>query len=303
MNLRGLDYIQGASGKNEIFLKCPYCEKNGKGVDSKYHLGVNTVKGIFHCFKCGEKGRVSNLAELSLLNQEDKSKDLDMLRGKLNNMFISTDRNIDLDLISWPMSAQSTPMAFKYMIDRGFTEEEINKYQLRVGKPYFDKSMDREINRYSGRIIFPFISDGKCVYFIARTLIGAEPKYLNSVGSKSTVVYNIDNVIGNVCIICEGIISAIAAERTIGIPAVAVLGKSISYFQLSRIRTKCNKIYLSFDSDVTDEEYRQIIRKAVKIFDEVYHVKLPHGDPDELKEEYKTYFNQATRVTFLDKMR
>lgn len=294
--LPGIDHVMGAHGKNEIFICCPYCEKRGKGVDTKYHLGVNTVKGVYHCFKCDAAGRMSDIKELALLAPSDISLDLDAVKQKLRGMFESESKEFDLDKISWPLTGD-TPMAYKYMLDRGFSPEEIIKHKLRVGRPYTNGI--EEVNKFSGRIIFPFISDGKCVYFTARSINGREPKYLNSSGSKSTLVYNIDSVNGT-CILCEGIVSAIAAERTTGIPAVSILGKSASFFQLNRIRSKCNKIYLSFDGDVTEDETFAILKKLLKMFDEVYHIKLPHGmDPDELKEDYRPYFSNAKKVPIL----
>lgn len=290
--LPNIDHIPGTAGKNEILIKCPYCK------DHKYRLGINLSKGVYHCFNCDKAGRITDIKEFALISFETPSNDFEALKSKLRGMCEISSKDFDLDHISWPLDKKGTPLAYKYMIDRGFTPEEIVKYNLRVGKPYFDAS-GKEIKRTSGRIIFPFMSDGNCVYYIARTLTGAIPKYLNSDGSKSTLVYNIDKVDG-VCILCEGIISAIAAERTTGIPSVAVLGKSISFFQLNRIRSKCNKIYLSMDGDVTEEENSKILKRLVKMFDEVYLVKLPYGtDPDELKSEYQKYFQEAQKINIL----
>lgn len=288
-----LDHIQGTAGKNEILIKCPYCK------DTKYRLGINLTKGVYHCFHCDKAGRITDIKEFSMLSFEaPTSNDLDVVRNKLKGMFKSESKEFDLDHISWPLEQKGTPMAYKYMIDRGFSSEEICKYGLRVGKPYTNAE-GIEIKRTAGRIIFPFLSDGKCVYYIARTLNGAIPKYLNSDGPKATLVYNIDNVRGE-CILCEGIISAIAAERTTGIPSVAILGKSLSFFQLNRIRSKANKIWLSLDGDVTEEENEKILRRLVKLFDEVYLVKMPYGtDPDELRSNYMKCFNEASRVNIL----
>lgn len=289
----GLDHIQGAAGKNEILIKCPYCQ------DHSYRLGINLTKGVYHCFNCNKAGKVSDVKEFAILGLSEPTQDFSAVKNKLKGMFESSSKEFDLDHISWPLEEANTPMAYKYMIDRGFSPEDIIKYNLRVGKPYEDIN-GKVITRISGRILFPFMLDGKCVYYVARTLNGATPKYLNSDGSKSTLVYNIDNVNGE-CIICEGIISAISAERTIGIPAVAVLGKSISFFQLNRIRSRSNKIYLSFDGDCSEEEISNILKKLTKVFDEVYLVKLPDGsDPDELKEEYKKYFMDAKRVSLIN---
>lgn len=287
--LPGIDHIQGTAGKNEILIKCPYCK------DHKYRLGINLSKGVYHCFNCDKAGRVSDVKEFALLDNPVQTQDFSAIKNKLKGMFVSHSREFDLDYISWPLEEKNTPMAYKYMIDRGFKVEDIIKYNLRVGKPYDDEE-GKTITRMAGRIIFPFIVDGRCVYYTARTINGSTPKYLNSDGSKSTLVYNIDNA-KDECIICEGIISAIAAERATGIPAVAVLGKSMSFFQLNRIRSRCNKVYLSFDGDVTEEESTQILRKLSKLFDEVYHVTLPSGsDPDELKDEYRKYFLEAKKI-------
>ena len=56
------------SQKNDVEYKamCPFCG------DTKYHLGLNRQKGMFHCFRCKEKGNsVSLYAKLNGISNRE----------------------------------------------------------------------------------------------------------------------------------------------------------------------------------------------------------------------------------------
>lgn len=62
--------------RNNIELKalCPFCG------DTKYHLGINREKGMFHCFRCGERGNsISLYAKIFGVSNKDA---YDSLKGK-----------------------------------------------------------------------------------------------------------------------------------------------------------------------------------------------------------------------------
>jgi DNA primase len=219
------------------------------------------------------------------------------LKSKLNKLSKRIEpEGIDMDLISWKLTKEHTPLAYYYITNRGFTEEEIEKYQIRVGKEYFDPERKWLIKRWKERILFPLFDSGKCVFICGRSYLGKDPKYLNSMGSKQSIVYGLERVQeGKECIIAEGIISAIAAERATGIPAVCLLGKSNSAWALSKIRAKVNRVYLSLDGGVKTTDLR---RQLLGLGFEVFEIELPKGkDPDEMGSEYAAYFNQMKKVS------
>ena len=182
------------------------------------------------------------------------------------------------------------------MRERGFSDEEMQQDHIRVGKSYMDG--DRKITRWSGRIIFPYIERGRAVYIVGRSYNRKEPKYINSRGGKGLVVYGIERLNGErECILCEGIISARAAERATGVPAVSFLGKSGSSWQLSKLRTVCDRVYLSLDGGVgTTGTGNLRVGLTWKGF-QVHEVTLPDKlDPDDLKGEYVYFFTKSKKI-------
>lgn len=203
----------------------------------------------------------------------------------------------DLDAVSWPLTEIGTPIAYKYMTEvRKFTDEEIERYSLRVGRTYYDEALGKQEGKWAGRVLFPFFENGKVVYLVARAYAGKEPKYRNSESGKDLVVYGIDKVQSE-CILCEGIISAIGAERETGIPAISLLGKTGTKWQLSKIRNHAQKIWVCLDGDVEDKEVKALYRSLLRLGVDTWRIDLPPGtDPDELRSDFMLYFNKARRV-------
>jgi DNA primase len=281
-----------SSRTDELVLNCPHCINRGKSEDVKFHLHVNTKKGVYHCFRCQATGKIDGVETI-------KDTSVNSMVDKLNSIFKKhepVDNSIDLDRISWECTEKDTPFAYKYLIDRGITESEIKKWSIRVGRDYTDNNTT--IRRWSGRVLFPFITDGVCKYVVGRSYSGKEPKYLNTVLDKSYVVYGINSVKSE-CIVCEGIISAIAAERYTGIPSVSILGKSILYTQAELIKSRCDVAHLSLDGDVDDKTISRNIKILKKAGLSVTLIKLPpNQDPDTLKEAYLQHFNDKKKSIF-----
>lgn len=284
------------SNPDEIRVNCVFCHTRGKDVDTKAHMYCNLKKGLFNCFRCGAKGPLSRLKDTLALGLSVPTVNLGDLKSKIDKLFRRKQSpRFELEMYSWPIDKKVTPIAYKYMIERGFTEEEMKEYQICVGKDFDDEKGDL-VRRWSGRIIFPFTENGEVVYLVGRAYDGGQPKYINTSGDKDAVVFGIDKVDGE-AILCEGIISAIAAQRTMGIPAVAVLGKTIKDHQLLKLRCRTDKLYVSMDGDVTREEKTKLNHKLLKAGFEIWEINLPNGlDPDDAGPEYKKYFNEAQRV-------
>jgi hypothetical protein len=254
-----------------------------------------------------------------ILSSEEKTsnKNLDELRTALNKVFdrpIIQTTGININLFSDPINPKKHPKSIKYLTEeRGLTFEDIRKYDIRSGKSYKDEE-DKLIMKWTGRVIFPFYEEGICTYAIGRTYMNDDRKYINVDVPKSSIVYGIDRITNKECIICEGFLSAIAAEKTTSISSVCTLGKTISPLQLYKIKTKADKVWLSFDGGVPEKQIKYATRSLMKAgFNEVYKVNLPgegdldiNGnectkdyDPDDLGDEYLKYFDKAERVKYL----
>lgn len=297
--------IPSSSKPHQIAICCPFCEKRGKTKDTKFHLGIDLRRKIYHCYRCDAKtsdgdNSINNLIEFSNLTSP-VANDLDQLRKRLNSIGKPKEGAgiLDLDQFSWPIDPIKTPFAYTYMKDvRNFSDLQIEELRLRVGKEYEDPVSKKKILRWCGRVIFPFYEDGVPVFAVGRTYVERDPKYLNSLGNKNLVVYGLDRVKSGTAILCEGIISAIAAEKAVGIPAVAILGKSPTYWQLVKLRSKCHTIYKSLDGGLTPEENQDVRRKLSQHGFTVYEVLLPgESDPDDLGDEYKFYFEKSKKVS------
>lgn len=290
--------VRTTSRRGEYQLCCPYCAERGKSPDENFHLGFNTLKKRYHCFRCEASGRLDELGTRLALVESDHDRSYMGLQSQLDSIrthypdYADTDPLVglvDLTAFSQPLT-DDTPFAMDYMLSRGFTMSEIKQHKVRVGT----------IGMWQGRIVFPFFDAGRPVYAIGRTYIDQEPKYYNTCGKKSLLVYGIDQADG-CAIICEGVISAIAAHRTTGLPAVALMGKSISRFQAAKILNKCRTVWLSLDGDVSDEEKTQAIKTLRRAGDfTIWNVSLPFKkDPDDLRQDYLTYFHRAKREGLL----
>lgn len=294
------DLKKSLSVPNSYNLNCPFCENVIGKADTKYHLNINYEKHVFRCPRCNTAGSLTRLG----YEAPKPSYTLTQLKSKASKLSRNPSQRIDLDQLSWPLTHEKTPIAYKYITERGFTDEDIRTYSLRVGIPYYNEDLKYEVRKWSGRILFPYFNPtGECVYFVGRSYTDKEPRYLNSEGSKSNLLYNMNQVQGK-CIICEGIISSITAQKITGIPAVALLGKTINPTQVSLLRSRCDSVYLSLDGDTQYRERMSIKAMLLKAGLKVWLIDLPvleiNGkklkDPDDLKERYLGIFNQAKLV-------
>jgi hypothetical protein len=296
----GSDYKPVSNKPDEFRFCCHFCPTKGKGEDTGYHLYVNVSKRVFNCYRCSSRGGLSKLGGKFAVGNMRATQKLDVLKGKINSLFaLKPTPHFDLDEISWPILDSDATIGYEYMKERGFSDDEMIRYQLRVGKSYFDEKLDRKVHKWSGRILFPFIENGEVVFIVGRSYSGREPRYVNSDGSKDHVVYGIDDIRDGQCLLCEGIISKIAAERVTGFPAVAILGKSATRYQLSKLRGKVHTVYTCLDgtSDVTDRDRAKLNRSLLRIGITVYEVRPPSGkDPDDAGADFLQCFQNAKRV-------
>jgi len=295
----GLDVRQGAQHKRgeDFYMCCPFCVKNGHSPDDGYKLGFNLRKQVYHCYKCGARGRLKDIKELALLSdysEEVPIDDLTKMVESLDDPSFGKLKVLDLDKFSTPIHPQHTPIAYSYMLNRGYTDEEMQYYNVRVGNSYEDPALGYTVNKWRGRVIFPYFYEGECIYAVGRSHTGHPKKYINPPLPKGLVVYGLDKVVGNKAILCEGIISAHAAQRSTGVPAVAMLGKDPLPMQLAQLRTKVDVVYKSLDGDVDKVKNDKVNKNLLDAGFDVWEVTLPMGeDPDSLGAAYRDCFIKA----------
>lgn len=272
----GEDFIE-APISHDLRYQCPHCREIGKRTND-YKLFVSYKNLIFHCFRCGWKGKLSSeeFIEEGTTNTFIKT---------LKSFQASEMSDVDEDnqvLFKIPVAIpQKDDPAVIYLEKRGISYEDVIFYNMRV-------PTNEDPAKFLGRIVIPNqVIAGKFTdMYSARTYIGTEPKYLNPKNSpRAKIVFNLHNQ-KQECdqiIINEGVLTSIAA----GYDSVATYGKSVTDSQIDQIIAKKPKrIYVSLDNDAKPEEglmkdptkYKvdELIKKLLLRSDsEIYLVQMP----------------------------
>jgi hypothetical protein len=287
INNFGEDYVEELS-THDLRYECPKCKELGKRVDDKkLYVSYDTL--IFHCFRCGWKGKLSSENVLD----EGSSNKLIRTLSKYKPQVVEVDETDDI-LYKLPsvVPSRSDP-AVVYLEQRGVSYEDILKFNMRV------PSIEDQ-SRFFGRIVIPnkLILNKWTDMYSARAYIDLTPKYLNPKNSpKNRTVFNLHNI-SDYCdqiIINEGVLTSIVA----GYDSVATYGKAVSDQQIDMILAKHPKrIYISLDNDAnpgeglrrdpTQYKVDELIIKLLKRSNsELYLVKMPPGkDAVDLGREY-----------------
>lgn len=214
--------------------------------------------------------------------------------------------------------------ALEYLLQRGFTMESIEKFQLGYSLDSWDyvhnflKKRDFSIermesagllvrrengenyfDRFRNRIMFPiFDRQGKTIAFSGRALAkGDEPKYLNSpetpLFNKSKVVYNYHLARPFIrkkgaAVLFEGFADCISADRAFVHNGIATMGTALTEQHIQLLKRSTDTIIICYDSDAPGIEAAN--KTADMIRDHGMHVKIalmPNGyDPDDYIKEF-----------------
>lgn len=261
------------STKGYYRCNCPYCAGN-------YCFSVHMNKNEAKCFKCEER---HSLIEL-LMYMEDfqavnKARDYLKLQqeyeeyddaGGTPTRRVKTDVNL--------------PQSFTSIINRKGILGRI-AYRYMTKKRGFNE-LDLVINgvgyclegKYAGYIIFPCYRKTKLIFFQGRKFVGNGPKMMNpeneefGVG-KTEVIFNEDALLMYTHI---NVVESITNAITLGESTVAILGKSISDYQLKKIiASPCTHITILLDDDA--------LIKAIDLVLQLVHykrvrlVRMPNG--------------------------
>lgn len=291
------DYVQLKKQGRNYFGLCPF---HGENTPS---FSVSPDKQIFHCFGCGAGGNVFTfLMELEGITFQEAAVKLAQKANidlEINSSELKKEKRISKDLTEMLgahellskfyhhllVNTKEGQHALEYLLNRGFTRESIDKFQIgyslnswdfvykfllkRGFKPeWMEKAgliIKRErdgsfFDRFRDRIMFPiFDRNGKPIAFSGRTL-GAdnEPKYLNSpetaIFNKSKVLYNFHLARPSIrklqhAILFEGFADVIAADRSGVENGVATMGTSLTEEHITLIRRNAQSIIICYDSD------------------------------------------------------
>jgi len=217
----------------------------------------------------------------NLFKTEEGAKALEYLRKRKISEKIIQELKIGYALDSWDSllnTFQRKGVAPSLLEKAGLVLRRTNK------EGYYD--------RFRGRIIFPiFKLSGKVVAFGGRSIIGQEPKYLNSpdtpIYTKGNLLYGLNFSKEEVrekdeLILVEGYTDFLALYQS-GIKNVAAsLGTSITAGQIALAKRQAPKLLISYDADTAG--IKASVRAISICFEqgaEINIMKLPTGfDPD-----------------------
>ncbi|MBA9025464.1 DNA primase [Peribacillus huizhouensis] len=290
------EYVQLKKQGRNYFGLCPF---HGESTPS---FSVSQDKQIFHCFGCGAGGnvftflmdiegysfieaakKVAEKGNIPLdveINQESsrpqmpvESKQIieahDLLKKFYHHLLVNTKEGQD---------------ALEYLLQRGFTEETIDKFQIGYSLDSWDfvykfltkRGYEPELlekagltilrerdgtyfDRFRNRIMFPIMDhQSNTVAFSGRALGSDEPKYLNSpetpVFNKSQVLYNFHAARPHIrkkeqVVIFEGFADCISAVRAGVEQSVATMGTSLTEQHIQMLKRNTDHVLICYDSD------------------------------------------------------
>ena len=290
------DYVQLKKQGRNYFGLCPFHGENSPS------FSVSPDKQIYHCFGCGAGGNVfSFLMDIDGLSfQEAAVKLADTANIELKLEGPAAGRNPQLPEGSKQMIEAHELMrkfyhhllvntkegqdALEYLLNRGFTQESIDRFQIGYALPSWDFAVkllekrgfsleliskaglviQREndgtyFDRFRNRIMFPILDHhGNTIAFSGRALGDEEPKYLNSpetqIFNKSKILYNFHLARGSIrkqqtAVLFEGFADVISANRAGVENGVATMGTSLTEEHISLLKRNVQAVTVCYDSD------------------------------------------------------
>jgi hypothetical protein len=295
-------------GDHEFLLDCPLCGKR--------KLAVNASTKAYHCWVCqgtSDKAHGGLIRLIALLEnkpypdvtkqilESEKYAFVDYGLGELNAplRFDGEAREI-----AYPDHSHEVMGTLPYLEKRGIAVADAIAFKLRWCSA----------GRYSNRLLFPVLEDGRLVYFQARAMWAAEdlpleryvkclnpPKAHGTAGS-GDVLLNLDTAkqYPRVAIV-EGPVDAVKT----GPDAVCTFGKKMSSRQIVKLqRAGVKAIDFMWDGPGPTEpqgawpEMHEVAKLLVPLFD-VRLVYLPQGDPGEKTREEINHWRRVARPALI----
>lgn len=253
--------ILGSSRKSrdEYLFSCPFCNHHKK------KLSINFGKGYWKCWVCDTRGKNIYRLIRKFGSYQQRQKWLE-LEGRLDlnefeNIFAEMNDYTEEQVIDLPDEfislcnkrlPRSSQRPLQYLKQRGISKKEIIKWKI----GYCDSG------RFGGRIIIPsFNNDGNVNYFIARSYVGHQRKYLNPRAEKDIIFNQLSIDWDSPVILVEGVFDAIVAGEN----AIPILGSTLrdttKLFQAIAIND--TPVYLALDEDAK-KKTGQIVKNMLK---------------------------------------
>ncbi|WP_456274005.1 DNA primase [Bacillus sp. AK031] len=327
------DYVQLKKQGRNYFGLCPF---HGESTPS---FSVSPDKQIFHCFGCGAGGNaytflmdidgipfqeaVVKLAERTGQELSVEVSPAEKPAGKDEEKMIEAHELLSKFYHHLLVNTKEGQDALEYLLERGFTRESIDKFQIGWSLPSWEftvnfltkrgfapnlmeqagllvkrESEEQYFDRFRGRIMFPIHDHrGKTIAFSGRAMGGEEPKYLNSpetiIFNKSSVLYNFHNARSLVrrrsqAILFEGFADVISADRAGVENGIASMGTSLTPKHMQMLKRVTDSVVICYDGDKAGME--AAYRAAKMLSEDQFNIRIavvPEKlDPDDYIKKY-----------------
>ncbi|MBU1934632.1 DNA primase [Patescibacteria group bacterium] len=315
-------YIQLKKAGRNLKGLCPFHN------DSRPSFTVSPEKGIAYCFACNTGGDIFKF--IQLIENVEFPEAVRILAQRANvplPEFKPEAHNKRLQIIEMNRSSakffseqlQDSDKHKKYFLDRGLSEETIQKFKLGYApdsyhalKDHLEKIGYKEndlinsgllnqrsiadkntYDRFRNRYIFPIYDhQDNPVGFGGRIIDEGEPKYLNSPDTpaynKSLILYGLNfgkNAVKkeDLAVFVEGYMDVIAAHQAGTENVIATSGTALTAPQLKLIKRYTPNVAFAFDQDAAGlEATKRSIELAQEAELNIKIVTVPEGkDPDE----------------------
>ncbi|MCS0654263.1 DNA primase [Cytobacillus firmus] len=328
------DYIQLNKQGRNYFGLCPF---HGENTPS---FSVSPEKQIYHCFGCGAGGNAFSFimdlegysfqeAALKLAEKGNIKLEIDASAASAKSMPLDIQQMMEAHELLRKfyhhllVNTKDGQHALEYLLNRGFTMESIEKFQIGYSLKSWDfvfkfltkrkfpeGVMERAgliikrekdgnyFDRFRDRIMFPiFDRSGNTIAFSGRSLGADEPKYLNSpetaIFNKSKTLYNFHLARPQIkklqrAVLFEGFADVIAADRAGVGNGVGTMGTALTEEHVASLRRNVQSITICYDSDNAGIEAAY---RAANLLTEagcqIRVALMPDGyDPDDYIKEY-----------------
>jgi len=267
-----------------VMILCPFHD------DENPSMGVDTKRGIFHCFSCGESGNIYKLlAQFDGISVDEAreryqeewraQKILEDLEESLFSDEALPDIRVykmaSFDAAFPPLSVSEEGMMYMQM--RGLSDRTIELFDLRWGSR----------GKYKDRVIIPVYDDkSQLISYSGRAIQkNIIPKIRKPAGNKALSTLFGLHLVKEVheLILVEGEIDAMYLQQW-DFSAVATMGTSnLTNSQLNLIIKYAEEVILMFDGDDAGKKASRSCLEMLKPYMPVRVVKLEEGkDPNDL---------------------
>lgn len=258
-------------GKGWIMINCPFCD------DSGFHGGIHLSQHYYNCWRCGWRSLFVLFQELTNLDDLSIRKILDSL-GTSKNTFQPIKNYAPK--VQLPEECHELQGRHKeYLTKRNFNPDRI--------KEQWDIKGTGHIGSYKFRIMIPIYFERKLISYMGRDITDKQDlRYKACLEEKEvrhykTILYGLDQVPGNSCIIVEGITDV----WRLGYGAIATFGTGWMKAQAMLVAERFSKVFILFDAEVPAQEKAQKLGVYLTALGtDVEILELSEGDPGELSD-------------------